>query len=125
MSHDNGANPMRWDCTRQGCFNIKKRPKIELLADCLPGRIAFGDVDAIVEVCGHFLLLEWKDHPQLGTGQRILFQRLTLLCPAIVLIVEGDAESMAVRSIRQVSRGTMSSSAEPAVMTWLSCSRKA
>lgn len=113
MSHDNGANPMRWDCSRRGCFNIKKRPKIELLADCLPGRIAFGDVDAIVEVCGNFLLLEWKDHTQLGTGQRLLFERLTLLCPATVLIVEGDAEAMTVSSIRRVWRGVISS-AEPA-----------
>lgn len=110
MSHDNGANPMRWDCARQGCFNIKKRPKVELLADCLPGRIAFGDVDAIVEVCGNFLLLEWKDHRQLGTGQRLLFERLTLLCPATVLIVEGDAEAMTVSTIRRVWRGVISPS---------------
>ena len=102
-----GTNPMRWDCARQGCFNIKKRPKIELLADCLPGRIAFGDVDAIVEVCGNFLLLEWKDHPQLGMGQRLLFERLTLLCPATALIVEGDAEAMTVSSIRPVRGGVL------------------
>lgn len=25
MSHDHGANPMRWDCAKQGCFNRKKR----------------------------------------------------------------------------------------------------
>lgn len=113
MSHDNGANPMRWDCKRQGCFNTKKRPKIELLADCLPGRIAFGDVDAIVEVCGNFLLLEWKDHGQLGTGQRLLFERLTRLCPATVLIVEGDAQAMTVSSVRRAWRGVIGP-AEPA-----------
>lgn len=36
MLHNNGANPMRWDCTTQGCFNLKKRPKVEVFADCLP-----------------------------------------------------------------------------------------
>lgn len=102
MSSDNatGANPMRWDCQRQGCFNIRKRPKIEIFADCLPGRIAFGDVDGIVEINGNLLLLEWKDHQAISTGQRILFERLTRLCPATVLIVEGDAEFMTIDSIR-------------------------
>ena len=100
MSRDNGANPMRWDCATQGCFNVKKRPKIERFADCLPGRIAFTDIDGIVEINGNLLLLEWKDHQEVGTGQRILFERLTRFCPATVLIVEGNAESMAVESVR-------------------------
>ena len=108
MLHDNGANPMQWDCARQGCFNAKKRPKIEIFADCLPGRIAMSDVDAIVEVCGNLLLMEWKDHQQISRGQRILFERLTLLCPATVLIVEGDAELMTVSSIRTAWRGVIS-----------------
>ncbi len=99
MSRDNGANPMRWSCEKQGCFNVKKRPKIEQFADCLPGRIAFSDVDGIVEINGNLLLMEWKDHRHLCTGQRILFERLTRFCPATVLIVEGDAESMAVDSV--------------------------
>ncbi len=113
MSCGNGANPMRWNCQTQGCFNLKKRPKIERFADCLPGRIAFSDIDAIVEVCGNLLLLEWKDHREVGTGQRILFERLTALCPATVLIVEGDAEDMAVASVTTVSDGQFSPS-EPA-----------
>ena len=105
MSSGNGYNPMRWDCERQGCFNIKKRPKIERLAGCLPGSIAFTDVDALVEIKGNLLLLEWKDHGVLSRGQRILFERMTLLCPATVLIVEGDAEEMAVSSIRTAWEG--------------------
>lgn len=108
MSLDNGANPMQWDCARQGCFNVKKRPKIEMFADCLPGRIALSDVDAIVEVCGNLLLMEWKDHQDLTTGQRILFERLTSLCPGTVLIVEGDAEQMTVNSIRTAWQGVIS-----------------
>ncbi|MBI1375824.1 MAG: hypothetical protein GC159_24200 [Phycisphaera sp.] len=105
MSCDKGFNPMRWDCAKRGCFNAIKRPKIELLADCLPGRIAFSDVDAIVEVCGNLLLIEWKDHQRLSTGQRVLFERLTRLCPATVLVVEGDAETMAVYSVGGFFRG--------------------
>jgi len=84
MSPDNGANPMRWDCRTQGCFNLKKRPKIERFADCLPGRIALTDVDGVTELCGNVLYLEWKSHQGLGDGQRILFERLTALCPATV-----------------------------------------
>ena len=106
MSHDHGANPMRWNCAKQGCFNRVKRPKIEIFADCLPGRIAFSDVDAIVEINGN-LLLEWKDHQEISRGQRILFERITRLCPATVLVVEGDAETMEVDSIRTVWKGNI------------------
>ena len=113
MPHDHGANPMRWDCAKQGCFNRVKRPKIEIFADCLPGRIAFSDVDAIVEINGNLLLLEWKDHQEISRGQRILFERMTRLCPATVLVVEGDAETMDVGSIRTIWNGTISI-AEPA-----------
>jgi len=107
MSRDNGANPMRWDCATQGCFNTKKRPKIELFADCLPGKIAMTDVDGIVEIGGNMLLLEWKDHQELSTGQRLLFKRMTRSSPATVLIVEGDAEFMTVDSVRIVWNGTI------------------
>ena len=96
---------MRWDCAKKGCFNRKKRPKIEIFADCLPGRIAFGDVDGIVEINGNLLLLEWKEHQEISRGQRILFERMTRLCPATVLVVEGDAEDMAVSSIRTIWNG--------------------
>lgn len=108
MSHDDGRNPMRWECSRQGCFNRVKRPKIEWFADCLPGRIAFSDIDAITEVCGNLLILEFKEHKGLSTGQRVLFERVTRMCPATVLIVEADAQSMTVQSISVVSKGVIS-----------------
>ena len=38
MIRADGYNPLRWDCERQGCFNLKRRPKIEVFADCFPGR---------------------------------------------------------------------------------------
>ncbi len=112
MSRDNGCNPMRWNCAAQGCFNVKKRPKIEVFADCLPGKIAFTDVDAVTEICGNFLYLEWKDHQGLSVGQRILFQRVTSMCPATVIIVEGDAEQMIVRSICTVWAGSIGETEE-------------
>ncbi len=96
-----------WDCATQGCFNLKKRPKIELFTDCLPGRIAFTDIDAVTEIQGNLLLVEWKERQHLATGQRILFERLTRFCPAAVLIVEGDAERMHVESIRLVWCGVI------------------
>ena len=99
MSPDNGANPMLWNCEVKGCFNRVKRPKIEIFADCLPGRIAFTDVDGLVEIAGNLLFLEWKEHTRIGTGQRILFERITRFCPAVVILVEGDARDMTVESL--------------------------
>lgn len=88
---------MLWDCERQGCFNKKKRPKIEVFAGCLPGKISFGDVDAIVEVGGHFLMMEWKPSMNpLSMGQSIMYERLTQQKNWSVIIVAGDAETMQI-----------------------------
>lgn len=103
-----GHNPMRYDCGSRGCFNVKRRPKIEEFARCLPGRIAFSDVDAITEVAGHFLLLEWKSYKgELPVGQRIMFERMTSRCNGrfSVLIVVGDAETMEVESVALIYDG--------------------
>lgn len=97
MSEDHGYNPMRWDCDRSGCFNIYRRPKIEVFHDCFPGRISFGDVDGIVEINGRGLMLEWKsqsiDIPQ---GQRIMYTRLTRGKLLTVLVLCGDPQSMEI-----------------------------
>jgi hypothetical protein len=99
MTAANGYNPLRWDCARRGCFNLKRRPKIELFADCFPGRINFGDVDGIVEVCRNALLLEWKsEQRELPRGQRLLYERLTQSGACSVVIVVGDAETMTVEA---------------------------
>ena len=109
---NNGYNPMRWDCQAQGCFNKKKRPKIEEFADCLPGKIAFGDIDGIVEIRGNFLFLEFKEHSNIPKGQQILYRRLTRLAPAIVLVIEADVETMDVFGVSYVSGGRI----EPQVL---------
>jgi hypothetical protein len=102
---DNGYNPLRWDCQKQGCFNRKKRPKIEEFAECLPGKISFGDIDGIVEIRGNFLVLEFKGSPIIPKGQRILYQRLTRLAPFFVLVIEADIESMTVFGVSYVAKG--------------------
>ena len=106
MSLDNPV-VMNWNCQRQGCFNRKKRLKFSVFKDCLPGKISFTDVDGLVEINGNLLFMEWKDHRSLSIGQRILFERLTRFCPAVVLIVEGDAEDMTVSSISTVWDGVI------------------
>jgi hypothetical protein len=102
---DSGHNPLRWDCERQGCFNLHKRPKIEVFADCLPGRMAFSDVDGIAEVNGNLLVLEWKEHRGVPTGQRVLYERWTAGGPATVLLVVGDARQMTVEETACVHQG--------------------
>jgi hypothetical protein len=93
----NGSNPMRWDCDKRGCFNIKRRPKIEVFCGCFPGRISFGDVDGIVEINGYGLMLEWKsDTTKPTTGQRIMYERITKNKLITVLLVVGNAETMEV-----------------------------
>ena len=98
MSIPKGYNPMGWDCDTQGCFNRKKRPKIELFADCFPRNISPGDVDARVEYEGFFWELEWKGNGAgLKYAQKRTFQEVTRQRGNAVFVVEGDAETMDVK----------------------------
>lgn len=97
----NGYNPLRWNCEKDGCFNKVRRPKIEEFAECFPGSIALTDVDGVVEINGKLLFLEWKTSShEIPTGQAILFERLfdKEKYDALVLVVDGDASTMEVRS---------------------------
>jgi hypothetical protein len=90
---------MRWNCEKQGCFNKKKRPKIEVFADCFPGRISFGDVDGIVEIAGRFLMLEWKPGTgPISRGQSIMYEKITRDKKWMVIVVAGDAEAMEIEA---------------------------
>jgi hypothetical protein len=94
-----GGNPMRWNCEQRGCFNVKKRPKIEVFSSCFERGINFGDVDGIVESRGHFLLLEWKPGPgAVGKGQALLHCAILKIHQFTLIEVHGDAETMAVSS---------------------------
>lgn len=90
---------MRWKCGERGCFNKKKRPKIEQFCECFPGAISLSDIDGVVEINGKFLILEWKeDAKELPLGQKIMFgwwaaaedRMFTVIC------VAGNAETMEV-----------------------------
>ena len=96
MDKIGGYNPLRWDCEKRGCFNIKRRPKIEIFSDCFPGRINFGDVDGIVEINGFALMLEWKTSAanELPKGQQIMYERITQTRKVAVIVIIGDAETM-------------------------------
>lgn len=99
---------MRWDCKEDGCFNWKCRPKIDVFDECFRNKIAFGDIDAIVEVCGNALLLEWKSQLQeLSRGQFLMYHRLTRDGAMTVLILVGDARGMHVTHGALVRRGKM------------------
>jgi hypothetical protein len=110
-----GYNPLNWKCEERGCFNVLRRPKIEEYAGCFPGRIAMTDIDATVEVNGHFLFLEFKGGRtgDLPTGQRLYFERLTRLHRHITaVIISGDSQTMAINAIRIISKGVVSPSWE-------------
>ena len=96
VSSDSGYNPLRWDCQKDGCFNLKRRPKIEVFSGCFPGKINFGDVDGIVELNGKALMLEWKTSlsKSLPTGQKLMYERITVGKMITVLIIVGNAETM-------------------------------
>jgi hypothetical protein len=101
-----GYNPLRWDCEVKGCFNKKKRPKIEILADSLPGRCCFGDVDAIAEINGRGLFIEWKATAgSVPTGQKILHERLTKTGLLSTIVVAGNAETMEVHHMAKFFMG--------------------
>jgi len=92
---------MRWDCNRDGCFNLKRRPKLEVFADCFPRRINFGDADGLVEIGGSFCLLEWKsDGGDIREGQQRSFLAFTKQKRNVVFVVYGNAEKMKVNGYR-------------------------
>ena len=127
-----GANPLRWDCEKQGCFNLKKRPKIEQFADCLPRACKFGDVDGIAEINGKGLLLEWKPAAiDLATGQRLTYERLTKTGLLSVLVIAGDAETMHIRHLGRYFKGKWSGwkeadmeDAKTAIRKWVTWTAK-
>ena len=103
-----GKSALRWDCNSQGCHNVKGRPKLLAFSDCFPGRISLSDIDATAEIEGRFLFMEWKGiGAPLSVAQEIYHKKLTSLAPGKILsvIVEGDPQTMAVRSVRVIRCG--------------------
>ena len=89
------SNALRWDCDKRGCFNVKKRPKIEIFGECFGRGINFGDVDGIVERRGQLLFLEWKPgRSAISTGQRLLHENMLSIPQISIVVAYGDAETM-------------------------------
>lgn len=109
----NGHNPMRWDCVKSGCFNIERRPKIEMFCEALPGKISFGDVDGMVEINGFILMLEWKGSGgSLRMGQEIAYKNITRMVKPgslemknAVFVINGDAKTMELFDIQVFAKG--------------------
>lgn len=100
--------PLQYDCKQQGCFNEKHRLKFGVFYGSLPGSISFSDVDAITEVAGNALIIEWKAKPGvLPLGQKIMFERLTTGKVISALCVAGDAETMSATHIAKFFDGFM------------------
>jgi hypothetical protein len=90
----------RWNCHEgQNCYSRKKRLKFDAFdtAGCLPRNAGFSDMDAITEIGGRGLLMEWK-HPgaPILEAQRLLLLRLTKDRFLTAIFVWGDAETMTV-----------------------------
>ena len=66
----------------------------DILDGCFgKGKIRPSDIDGVVERNGHFLFLEAKPQgKELGTGQRILFERLAAKPDITVLVLWGEKE---------------------------------
>lgn len=101
---------MRWSCASSGCYNETLRPRIEVFAECFPGRIGMSDIDGVVEIAGRFLFLEWKAQGgSVQTGQRIMFERMTALSHKItVIVVAGHPREMTVETVQVFQGGNAS-----------------
>ena len=99
MGSASGYNPMRYNCDKSGCYNKALRPKIETFSECFPNRIGMTDVDAMVEIGGKFMMIEWKGRGgSLGRGQEIMFEKLTKdTTQFVVYVVEGCPQTMEVQ----------------------------
>lgn len=94
MSHPPGYNPLKWNCEANGCWNVACRPPLEYFAAAFPRKIGMTDLDATVELNGHFLFLEWKTNSgEIGVGQRVYFQRLTAVSKRITVVVVAAGKS--------------------------------
>ena len=90
---------MRWKCQCQGCF-LEKRSDVAALDGCFPAHVGATDLDGIVELGGHFLVIEFK---HLGVlvprGQGLMFERMVATGKFTVVIVHArgqDVESWTV-----------------------------
>jgi hypothetical protein len=82
---------LRHRCDKNGCY-LATLPDWAILRGCCPRGIEPTDVDGLIEIGGHFLLLEWK-RPGAGltTGQHLTFEALRRTGYFTVLVIWGIA----------------------------------
>lgn len=99
---------LRYDCqSGRNCFNVKQRLKFKVFDGCFPGIIGFTDLDAVVEICGHQLWLEWKSGGPVPLGQMKLFwSQISGKPHHKVFVVWGDAEDMSVTDVMVIDNLT-------------------
>jgi len=88
-------NEMWWKCSRDGCFNDKKRAKLGDFDECFPGAISLGDVDGITEIGGNILFVDFKANIRevdANNGQIKMLHRLSAQPGWVVLLVEANPE---------------------------------
>jgi len=98
---------LRRECATKACINIRKRPKIEAFIECFPHNAQTGGVDGIVEINGQGLMLAWKKHEPISTGQRIIYQHMTESSACHVVVVIGNPETMGVEKYTYFQDGAM------------------
>lgn len=78
-------------CNRDGCYK-DRLPDWGILDGCFPRGIRPSDVDGVVELNEHLLMLEWKPrNGSLTRGQLLMFQNVTRGSPKVqCLVIYGD-----------------------------------
>ena len=88
-------NPMRYDCGQSGCF-LTESPSFGInsaLQDVLGRNRSPMDVDGLLEMRGHFLILEYKKGEEaLGQGAEIALRQLTRTPRFFVWIIRVDGD---------------------------------
>lgn len=80
------------------CLHRDYEPKLTWFDDAFPGKIGFTDIDGIVEINGHYLVLEWKSpHGVVTDGQRTMLERLP--DEFSVIIARGDPKTGHLNSV--------------------------
>lgn len=83
---------LRHSCQTHGCYIKNQTPDWGFADNAFSGRIKIGDIDGIVEVNGHILILEWKGgEAKVPPGQDIMFKKASQHSYITVFVINGDA----------------------------------
>jgi len=108
----NKVRSYRWKCERDGCYLRKCVLKFDVFRDCFASgtNINFSDIDAEVDVRGHFLCMEWVVGGIKAPGQERLLNNKSRLAdpdgyPVVCILVDGNPEDMEVNRWKIIVRG--------------------